>query len=105
MKIALDFDGTFTLDKTFWLEMVRLARALGHDVRIVTARDETLDNIAQYVGDIPVIYCNGVAKWFFCHHFAHWDPDVWVDDRPQAVHNNSEFNKDMLAEWRQTRAI
>ena len=29
-----------------------------------------VDNVDDRAGDIPVVYCNGVAKRFFCHHFA-----------------------------------
>ncbi|MDK1386349.1 hypothetical protein QN224_13115 [Sinorhizobium sp. 8-89] len=103
MRIALDYDDTFTRDPTFWQSFVKLARDLGHEVRIVTARDRTHDNIDDRTGDIAVIYCNGVAKRFFCHHFEHWDPDIWIDDKPEAVGNNSSFTKPMLAEWRETR--
>lgn len=103
MKIALDYDETFTRDPDFWKMFANFAKNVGHEVRIVTARDRTHDNIDERVGDIPVIYCNGVAKWFICHHFEDWDPDIWIDDKPQSVHNNSNFTKPDLARWREMR--
>lgn len=103
MKIALDYDGTFTRDPGFWRGVALAAMDQGHDIRIVTARDITHDNIDDRVPGIPVIYCNGVAKRFYCHHFAHFDPHVWIDDKPEAVDGNSNFNRDMLAKWRAER--
>lgn len=102
MNIALDYDLTYTKDPILWAAFVNLARVQGHDVRIVTARNPVLDKIED-VGDIEVIYCDGVAKRFVCHHFNDWDPDVWIDDRPQSVDHNSTATKEVLAEWRANR--
>lgn len=101
MKIALDYDQTYTADPKLWNNFIDDATNKGHDVRIVTARNPVLDKID--VGDIPVIYCDGVAKRFVCHHFENWDPDIWIDDKPQSVDNNSTATKEVLAEWRANR--
>ncbi len=87
MKIALDYDRTYTLDPKFWNGIVHDADMSGHDVRIVTARHKVLDNIDHKV-PCPVIYCDGVAKKFFCHHVADWNPDVWIDNKPEDINNN-----------------
>lgn len=101
MKIALDYDLTYTADPKLWNNFIDDATQKGHDVRIVTARNPILDKID--VGYIPVIYCDGVAKRFVCHHFQNWDPDIWIDDKPQSVDNNSTATKEVLAEWRKNR--
>lgn len=88
MRIALDFDNTFTADASLWQTFVGLASARGHEVRIVTARDRTQNNIDEQVNGIPVIYCNGLAKRLYCSHFAGWNPDIWIDDRPEAISGN-----------------
>lgn len=107
MKIALDYDKTYTLDKDFWDEVIYRAEKRGHEIRIVTTRSPKND----YISDdrlpcqaFPVIYCDGVAKRFHCHWFADdgngWDPDVWIDDKPQGVDNNSTATKEILEAWR-----
>lgn len=101
MKIALDYDLTYTLDPDFWGEMIYLAFRAGHDIRIVTARSPTLDNIDEKFNfEIPIIYCDGVAKRFVCAHYAKWVPDVWIDDKPQNIDNNSTATPEQLDEWR-----
>lgn len=111
MKIALDYDRCYNVDKEFWNKVVDLAKEHNHDIRIVTARspvDDVLDK--DRVPDIPVIYCDGIAKRFFCHWFVDktsaedrgWDPDVWIDDKPQGIDSNSNATKEILAEWRKS---
>jgi hypothetical protein len=107
MKIALDYDQTYTLDPTLWDGFIDRARENGHDIRVVTARDERLDRtakIAALEAHVQVIYCRGVAKRWFCTHFVpDFVPDVWIDDKPQAIDNNSPGAVEWLAEWRATR--
>lgn len=101
MKIALDYDKTYTLDPTFWNIFIASARERGdHEVRIVTARSPTLDNIDGKVGNVPIIYCDGVAKKFVCTHYAKWVPDIWIDDKPENINNNSTATPEQLDEWR-----
>lgn len=108
MKIALDYDLTYTLDPYLWEGFITMAINAGHDVRIVTARSPILDNIDDKVSDLPIIYCDGVAKRFHCTWFADngngWIPDVWIDDKPQAVDNNSTATREQLEEWRASDA-
>jgi len=111
MKIALDYDKTYNVDKEFWNKFVQLCFEYGHDVRIVTARSPTDDPLSEdKVPDIPVIYCDGIAKRFFCHWFVDkksvdergWDPDVWIDDKPEGIGQNSTATKEILEEWRKS---
>ena len=103
MKIGLDFDQTFTEAPELWLRFAHDAIASGHDVRIVTARCGERDNIDHMVGGLPIIYCNGVAKRFYCREFAGWEPSIWVDDKPENVGNNSTATPEWLENWRATR--
>ncbi len=107
MKIALDFDNTYTADPFLWNAFINSAHSSGHEVRIVTARNERFDRTAALVElekHIPVIYCRGVAKeWYLTHFGDGFVPDVWIDDRPQSIFMNSEFAPDKLAEWRANR--
>jgi SH3-like domain-containing protein len=84
VNIALDYDGTFTADPKFWRSFIRMARASGHTVRIVTMRhpstDEAIpDEHAYLVGD--VVYTGRRAKVDFCKAQG-IDVDVWIDDSP-----------------------
>lgn len=108
MKIALDYDLTFTLDPVMWEEFIILAERSGHEVRIVTARSPVHDNINNQIdGLVDIIYCDGVAKRFHCEWFAEngdgWMPDIWIDDKPQSVDNNSTATREVLAKWREER--
>lgn len=108
MNIALDYDNTFTADPEFWLDMIASAVASGHDVRIVTARDERFDRSDAMVNLeslIPIVYCRGVAKkWFMSHFGDGFVPDIWIDDRPESIFSNSDFEPAQLADWRATRS-
>ena len=103
MKIALDYDNTYTEDPYFWSLVAGKAIDHGHDIRIVTVRHPTYDKIEAHEIKIPVIYTNGVAKKFWCEFFEEWIPDVWIDDKPQAVTANSAATQQQLDEWRKTR--
>ena len=101
MKIALDYDDTYTKAPYAWDEFIELFDSYGHDIRIVTHRHPELDKIGS--APCPIIYTNGVAKKFFCEFHANWTPDIWVDDRPETILNNSTSSQEWLTEWRATR--
>ena len=80
MKIALDFDNTFTKEPQLWLNFIHSARMLGNEVKIVTSRHPGCPvhfNFAQF--GIDVIYCSATAKR------KHYDADVWIDDDPKHI--------------------
>lgn len=108
MRIALDYDKTYTEDPPFWDEFIRMCRARGHEVRIVTARDERHDmtwDLHILSRRIIVHWCRGVAKRWWMGHFSgdNWQPTIWIEDKPEAVLENSAFSPDSLKEWRTTR--
>lgn len=92
MKIALDYDQTFTADPALWTPFVQHAKARGHDIRFLTYRlqDSSLYTKPEWRTNadieldatrlnIPIIYTNHKAKK------DHWDPDIWVDDKPETI--------------------
>lgn len=104
MKIALDYDGTYTLDPAFWNQFIQLAHAHDHEIRIVTHRHETLDEITDVNPMIPVIYTDGVAKKWWCEHRGDfWTPDIWIDDKPKGILENGPLTMEQVEEWRKTR--
>jgi hypothetical protein len=107
MKIALDYDATYTLAPDFWNTFIELVMASGYDIRVVTIRDDRLDRTApmrELEKRLPVIYTRGVAKRWYCQHFGDgFIPDVWVDDKPDTILANSTATPDFLVEWREAR--
>lgn len=78
MKIALDYDGTFTSDTRLWRAFIDLAKAYGHEVVCVTMRREHFEPVDASIG-IPVIYTNRKAKK------AAYQADIWIDDSPHWI--------------------
>lgn len=84
------------------MNFIGLAKVWGHDVRVVTHRHETLDNVGDL--GVQVIYTDGVAKKWFCEHRGDfWTPDVWIDDKPKTILENGPLTMDQVEEWRNNR--
>jgi hypothetical protein len=78
MRIALDYDGTWTADPQLWTSFVNEARRGGHTVTIVTLRTpkEVIDNPLN----LPVVYCG-----YDQPKRKHFEADVWIDDMPWVI--------------------
>ena len=76
MRIALDYDKTYTVDPGLWDEFILLAQDRGHDVFIATMRypHEAIEGV-----EIPVIYTCRKAKRSVV------TADVWIDDSPHWI--------------------
>lgn len=106
LRIAVDYDDTYTADPELWDAFVGHAKERGHDVRIVTVRDDRKDwtpAMLEVEKNYDVIFTRGVAKAWFCARELDWEPNIWIDDRPKTILNNSEFTNPQLLEWRQVR--
>ena len=89
MKIALDYDETFTEAPVFWGLVVNLAKQHGHEICFVTYRDHRWGNDdieldAESLG-IEIIYTCGKQK------AGVYDADVWIDDMPVCIPKASEL--------------
>jgi hypothetical protein len=107
MRIALDFDKTYTEDPRFWDAFITAAQLYGHEVRVVTIRDERHDRTAPLIAleaKLPVHYTRGVAKAWFCQHFTDgWEPTIYIDDSPRTIFENSTASPEQLKSWRAER--
>jgi hypothetical protein len=109
VKIALDYDLTYSADPYLWDRFIEVARDVrGYDVRIVTIRDDRYDRTSPLVEleqHIPIIYTRGVAKLFFVQHFVpdFWPVSVWIDDKPRTIFENSDATPEALVQWRAER--
>lgn len=107
VKIALDYDGTYTLDPQFWDDFIYSCMIRDSiDLRIVTHRHDTLDKIedrgiVEY--RVPIIYTDGVAKKWWCEHRTDFQPDIWIDDKPKGILENGPLTQKEIEEWRAAR--
>lgn len=93
MKIALDYDDTFTEDRTFWAEVALLAKRRGHSITFVTFRHEngnySNDDIEEdsKLLDIDIVYCG------FKQKAGKFEADVWIDDSPHFIPTADKLKK------------
>ena len=82
MLIALDYDGTYTLDPEFWDLFIQSAKMRKHEVVIVSARYSS--EVIERPPDNVIIYYTGRrAKKEFMENMI--SPDVWIDDHPEYI--------------------
>jgi hypothetical protein len=62
MKIALDYDDTYTRDPKLWEDFGASVRLAGHEITIVTKRGPSNQGPIAYKTAIPVIYTDRKAK-------------------------------------------
>lgn len=84
MRIALDYDDTYTLDRASWRNAVAaLTMNPSTSVTFVTARMERGDNADIYQDanamGIDIVFCNRRQKQ------ECFNADVWIDDMPLAI--------------------
>ncbi|QDP59490.1 MAG: hypothetical protein GOVbin4162_64 [Prokaryotic dsDNA virus sp.] len=85
MKIALDYDETFTADPELWKMFISACEYRGHSVKFVTYRPDRNDGYNDDILldaeslKIDVIFTGGKQKENF------WDADVWIDDSPETI--------------------
>lgn len=105
MKIALDYDNTYTADREFWRSFIILCQRAGHMVFIVTHRERTRDSNDDLQNlehnGCPVYFTGGVAKRWWCLHWGPGSVDIWIDDKPEGVSTNSTMPLDKLTQWRE----
>jgi hypothetical protein len=87
LRIALDFDETYTLNEDFWDDFIQKCLDEGHDVRIVTFRKSTMRDprLDELATRIPVIYTQYKQKRAYCAAIEEWFPHVWIDDSPEFI--------------------
>lgn len=85
MRIALDYDETYTLDPKFWDEFIQLAKNWGHVVSCVTGRVANEENVSQcQIPGIATYFTEGAAKQWFMESIS-VKVDVWIDDDPRRI--------------------
>lgn len=81
MRIALDYDGTYTADPGFWDKFIALCKEGGHEIFILTKRGVNNQGESAPVNGVKTYYSNRRAK-------ARWAEEngvpvtIWIDDAP-----------------------
>jgi len=88
MRIAIDYDDTFTADPVAWCKVIQVLEDAGHEVVCVTSRFETYDNQYNLEAALPnsvqVVLCDHNAKAEVMK--ARGMPvDIWIDDDPYTI--------------------
>lgn len=102
LNIALDYDDTYTADKTMWNQFLRMCWGRKYKVYIVTGRgkedtNEDLENILTKVED--VIFTDGAAKKPFCKAMG-IDINIWIDDKPERILTPNPWTEEEKEKWR-----
>jgi hypothetical protein len=88
LLFAIDFDGTFAADPDLFRGIVALIRAAGHEVVMVTGREDSRgfgDPVRALVGDLmPIVFAGGHWKTVAALQ-AGYKIDIWVDDNPTYI--------------------
>jgi len=85
MRIAIDYDGTYTADPDLWDGFIKAARAAGHKIWIVTCRrgdDEERQDIK--VPGAFIVFTAMMAKKAYCEQRL-LNIDIWIDDDPASI--------------------
>lgn len=91
MLIALDYDGTYTLDPDFWNEFIKMVISKGHKIICATMRYdnqlESSDVLNSLGKSCQVIFTGRNAKKEFLANINIY-PDVWIDDNPMWLYTD-----------------
>jgi len=88
MKIALDYDDTYTKDPEYWDQLIFIAEEYGHEIFVITNRQGISDEDDE-VFNVPidssnVVFTGGKAKKEFAEDLG-IKIDVWIDDEPEYI--------------------
>jgi Asp/Glu/hydantoin racemase len=83
MKIAIDYDDTYTLDPEGWELFICLMQGRGHEVVCITKRYKTLLQEVIDTVSVPVIGASR-SKMEAARMSGH-KVDVWIDDKPETI--------------------
>lgn len=88
MRIAIDYDNTFSSDPVNWFNAMSFMKRAGHEIIGVTGRHPwENEDISLFYFDLcdTVIYTSGEFKRHFITNSDHKPIDVWIDDQPDMI--------------------
>ena len=81
MKVAMDYDNTFTANPVAWTKVIEVLRAHGTELFCITSR---FPNVPINDMPMPVYYTCGQQKWEFAQERG-LAVDIWIDDIPSCI--------------------
>lgn len=84
MKIAVDYDGTYSVDPELFSIFIRIAQQRGHEVYIVTMRYDSEAERICHVVPCKVFYTGRNAKMKHMADLGH-EFNIWIDDMPHLL--------------------
>lgn len=85
MRIALDYDGTYTRDPKFWDMVIGLGKAMGHEFVCITNRAVMPGEAKpEQIPPIEVILAGGKMKSDVALELG-IKIHVWIDDAPGGI--------------------
>lgn len=96
MKIALDYDDTYTQDPELWDMFIERSLLRDHEIMIVTFRSP--DVPLERDPKIPIFYTSWKAKRPFMEKQG-IDIDVWIDDSPELIISDTTWSTQEIERW------
>ena len=109
LNISLDYDNTYTADPKGMKALIRCLQSSGHTVFCVTMRHAEIDWNEDFKElkekyDVETIFCDGRAKRKVTQD-RNIGIDIWIDDTPKGVDEDSPFTGQELLDWRIDQGI
>lgn len=98
MKIALDYDGTYTNDPLLWDKFIDSCQLRDHEVMVVTFRGD--DTPIDHYIPVNIFYTAAHPKRAFMENLG-IDIDVWIDDLPELIVQESDWTPEDRERWKQ----
>ena len=98
MKIALDYDGTFTEDPQLWLWFIDKCQLRGHEIFVVTFRGD--DTPIDHRLPVHVYYTAARPKRKHMENLG-IKVDVWIDDHPELIVLDDPWSSQERERWKQ----
>jgi hypothetical protein len=83
MKIAIDYDDTYTLDPEGWELFISLMQSRGHEVVCITKRYRSL--LQEVIDTVSVPVVGASRSKLEAARMSGHKIDVWIDDKPQTI--------------------
>lgn len=82
LRIALDYDGTYSADPEMWEHFIDLVHTFGHEIFVVTMRYP--EEAIWHKTPCPVFYTSRQGKKRYMENLG-YTFDIWIDDNPHWV--------------------
>lgn len=106
MRIAIDWDDTFTEDPPLWINFINDSQSRGHVVYIVTARNDFMAEVVREelfalgLKNVQVLNTTFTSKKEYVRKMG-VHIDIWIDDSPNRILVDEVHDRELYALMRQ----